>query len=85
MPISESDRFSKTPASIEIAIPEGVSALVALEWAVERLLRMIDLLEEAEDHERALAPEPVSCSLILRSSPSEIYRYAMGEDLGDVL
>ena len=35
-------------ASIEISIPEDINARVALEWAIQRLIRMVDYLEALE-------------------------------------
>jgi hypothetical protein len=81
MAISEFEAFSKPPASIEIAIPEGVSARLALEWAVERLIRMIDALNEAEERERDGYTPPASCRLVVSASPAEIIRNAVDEEL----
>ena len=72
-----------TPASIEIAIPEGVSARLALEWAVERLIRMIDALDAAEDLERAECVAPRDCRLTVSPSPADIHTWAVGEDVTD--
>jgi hypothetical protein len=66
------------PASIEIAIPEGVSLRLALEWGVERFSQLIDALDEPEDRERAHAPEPSSCRLVFRATPTEIGQFAAG-------
>ena len=81
MAIPEFGGFSKPPASIEISIPEGVSARLALEWAVERLIRMIDALDEVEDVERAYGGPAAICRLVVSASPAEIIRYGTGEDV----
>ena len=72
-----------TPASIEISIPEGISARLALEWAVELLIRMIDALDEVEDQERSHDDTPSTCSLVISASPAEIHGYAVGEEIFD--
>jgi hypothetical protein len=64
------------PASIEIAIPEGVSLRLALEWGVERFSQLIDALDEPEDRERTHAPEPSPCRLVFRATPTEIGQFA---------
>ena len=70
-----------TPASIEISIPSGVSARLALEWAVDQLIRTIDALDEVEDLERAHRDTPPPCHLIVSACPADIIRNAMGEDV----
>lgn len=72
-----------TSPSIEISIPEGVSARLALEWVVERLIRMIDALDEVEDRERSHDDTPPTCSLVISAIPSEIHGYAIGEEIFD--
>ena len=67
-----------TPASIEIAIPEGVSLRLALEWGVERFSQLIDALDEPEDRESANSPEPSPCRLVFRATPTEIGQFAAG-------
>jgi len=72
------------PASFEIIIPEGVSARLALEWAVERLIRMIDAIDETEDRERDAPAAHASCRLSISASPADLTVYAMGEGQRDV-
>ena len=72
-------------ASIEISIPEDINARVALEWAIQRLIRMVDYLEALEAFERENGTLPAECRLIVSAKNSEILHAAFGEDPPDVL
>ena len=73
-----------SPASFEISIPEGVNARLALEWAVERLIRMIDAIDEVEDRERDARLPPSTCQLMVSISPTDLIHYSLGEDRAHV-
>jgi len=73
-----------TAASIEVSIPEGVSARIALEWAVQRLIKMIDYLDELEAYDRDHGPLPADCLLTVKASSTEILHAAFGEEAIDV-
>ncbi len=69
-----------TAASIEVCIPEGVSARLALEWAVQRLIRMIDYLDELETFDRDHGALPADCLLTVKATNAEILHAAFAEE-----